>query len=79
MIVLSISYLDASDMMLLLQVPIFQWKVEMKTLYSWYYEKLEHEFGQFNRYHMKILVGDIDNKVMWEDIVKPASKDLEFT
>jgi len=51
----------------------------MKTLYSWYYEKLEHEFGQFNRYHMKILVGDIDNKVMWEDIVKPASKDLEFT
>jgi len=51
----------------------------MKTLYSWYYEKLEHEFGQFNRYHMKILVGDIDNKVMWEDIVKPDSKDLEFT
>ena len=36
-----------------------------------FYEKLEHTFKQFPRYHMKILLGDLNAKVGQEDIFKP--------
>jgi hypothetical protein len=37
-----------------------------------FYEKLERVFDIFPKYHMKILLGDFNAKVGWEDIFKPA-------
>jgi hypothetical protein len=36
-----------------------------------FYEGLEQVFDQFNRYHMKILLGDFSAKVGMEDMFKP--------
>jgi hypothetical protein len=36
-----------------------------------FYEELEQVFDQFPRYHMKILLGDFNAKVVREDIFKP--------
>jgi hypothetical protein len=36
-----------------------------------FYEELEQVFGQFPRYHMKILLGGFNAKVGREDIFKP--------
>jgi hypothetical protein len=36
-----------------------------------FYEELEQVFNQFLRYHMKILLGDLNAKVGREDIFKP--------
>jgi hypothetical protein len=36
-----------------------------------FYEELELVFDQFPKYHMKILLGDINAKVGMEDIFKP--------
>jgi hypothetical protein len=36
-----------------------------------FYEELEQVFDQFPRYHMKILIGDLNAKVGREDIFKP--------
>jgi hypothetical protein len=36
-----------------------------------FYEELEQVFNQFPRYHMKILLGDLNAKVGREDIFKP--------
>jgi hypothetical protein len=35
-----------------------------------FYEELEHIFNKFPRYHMKILLGDLNAKVGREDIFK---------
>jgi endonuclease/exonuclease/phosphatase family metal-dependent hydrolase len=37
-----------------------------------FYEELEQVFDQFPRYHMKILLGDLNAKVGREDIFKPV-------
>jgi hypothetical protein len=37
-----------------------------------FYEKLEHVFDKFPRYHMKIFLGDFNAKVGREDIFKPT-------
>jgi len=37
-----------------------------------FYMKLEHVFGQFLEYHMKILLGCINAKVGREDTFQPA-------
>ncbi|KAJ4446465.1 hypothetical protein ANN_13161 [Periplaneta americana] len=37
-----------------------------------FYEELEHNFDQFPRYHMKILLGDFKAKVGREDIFRPT-------
>jgi hypothetical protein len=37
-----------------------------------FYEKLERVFDKFPKYHMKILLGDINSKVGREDIFKPT-------
>jgi hypothetical protein len=37
-------------------------------------EGLRHVFGQYNRYGMKILLGDFSAKVGREDILKPTVK-----
>jgi hypothetical protein len=37
-----------------------------------FYEELEHIFDKFPKYHMKILLGDINAKVGREDIFKPT-------
>jgi hypothetical protein len=37
-----------------------------------FYEELEHVFGKFPKYHMKILLGDFNAKVGTEDIFKPT-------
>jgi hypothetical protein len=34
-------------------------------------DDIEQVFDQFPRYHMKILLGDFNAKVGWEDIFKP--------
>jgi hypothetical protein len=36
------------------------------------YEELEQVFGQFPRYHMKMLLGDFNTKVGRENIFKPV-------
>jgi hypothetical protein len=36
------------------------------------YEELERVFDKFPKYHMKILLGDLDAKVDKEDIFKPT-------
>jgi hypothetical protein len=35
-----------------------------------FYEKLEHVFRKFRKYHMKIVLGDVNDKVDMEDIFK---------
>jgi exonuclease III len=35
-----------------------------------FYEKLEHVFDKFPKYHMKILLGDFNAKIRREDIFK---------
>jgi hypothetical protein len=37
-----------------------------------FYEKLEHVFHKFTKYHMKILLRDYNAKVVWENIFKPT-------
>jgi hypothetical protein len=37
-----------------------------------FYKELEQVFNQFPRYHMKIMLGDINAKVGREDIFKPV-------
>jgi hypothetical protein len=37
-----------------------------------FYEELEHVVDKFPKYHMKILLGDSNAKVGWEDISKPT-------
>jgi hypothetical protein len=37
-----------------------------------FYEELEQVFDKFPRYHMKILLGDLNAKVCKEDILKPT-------
>jgi exonuclease III len=37
-----------------------------------FYEELEQVFGKFQKYHMKILLGDFNAKVGREDIFKPT-------
>jgi endonuclease/exonuclease/phosphatase family metal-dependent hydrolase len=37
-----------------------------------FYEELDCEFDKFPKYHMKILLGDFNSKVGWEDIFKPT-------
>jgi exonuclease III len=37
-----------------------------------FYEELEHVFDKFPKYHMKILLGDLNAKVRREDIFKPT-------
>jgi hypothetical protein len=37
-----------------------------------FYEELERVFDKFPKYHMKILLGDFNAKVGWEDIYKPT-------
>jgi exonuclease III len=37
-----------------------------------FYEELEHVFDKFPKYHMKILLGDVNAKVDSEDIFKPT-------
>jgi exonuclease III len=37
-----------------------------------FYEETEQVFCQFPKYHMKILLGDINTKVEREDIFKPT-------
>ncbi|KAJ4446832.1 hypothetical protein ANN_13530 [Periplaneta americana] len=37
-----------------------------------FYEELEHTFDQLPRYHMKVLLGDLNAKVGQEDIFKPT-------
>ena len=38
-----------------------------------FYEKLEHVFYNFPKYHMKILLGDFNAKVERENIFKPTT------
>jgi hypothetical protein len=38
-----------------------------------FYEKLEHAFDKFHKYHTRILVGDFSAKVGREDIFKPQA------
>jgi hypothetical protein len=38
-----------------------------------FYEELEQVFDQFPKYHMKILLGDLNAKVGREDIFKPIT------
>jgi exonuclease III len=37
-----------------------------------FYEELERIFNKFPKYHLKILLGDLNTKVDREDIFKPA-------
>jgi hydroxypyruvate isomerase len=37
-----------------------------------FYEELEHIFNKFPKYHMNILLGDLNAKVGREDIFKPT-------
>jgi hypothetical protein len=37
-----------------------------------FYKELEHMFDKFQKYHMKILLGDFNAKVGREDIFKPT-------
>jgi exonuclease III len=37
-----------------------------------FYEELEHVFDKLPKYHMKILLGDFNAKVVREDIFKPT-------
>jgi hypothetical protein len=37
-----------------------------------FYEELECVFGKFPKYHMKILLGNVNAKVGREDIFKPT-------
>jgi hypothetical protein len=37
-----------------------------------FYEEMECMFDKFPKYHMKILLGDFNAKVGWEDIFKPT-------
>jgi hypothetical protein len=37
-----------------------------------FYEELEQVFYQFPRYHMKMLLGDFNEKISREDIFKPT-------
>jgi hypothetical protein len=43
-----------------------------------FYEELEHLFGKFLKYHMKILLGDFSAKVGREDIFKPTIGNESF-
>jgi hypothetical protein len=38
-----------------------------------FYEELERVFRKFPKYHMKILLGDLNAKVGREDILKPIN------
>jgi hypothetical protein len=38
-----------------------------------FYEELEHVFGKFPKYHVKILLRDLNVKVDREDIFKPTN------
>jgi hypothetical protein len=44
-----------------------------------FYEKLEHVFNKFPKYHMKILLGDFNSKVLREDIFKPTTGNKVYT
>jgi exonuclease III len=35
-----------------------------------FYDELEHVFDKFHKYHMKILLGDFNTKVVREDLFK---------
>jgi hypothetical protein len=37
-----------------------------------FYEELEHVFDKLPKYHMKILLGDFNHKLGWEDTFKPT-------
>ena len=37
-----------------------------------FYEELEQVFHNFSKYHMKILLGDFNEKLVREDIFKPT-------
>jgi len=37
-----------------------------------FHEELKYVFDQFPKYHMKILLGDVNAKVEGEDIFKPT-------
>jgi hypothetical protein len=37
-----------------------------------FYEEIKHAFDKFQKYHMKILLGDFNAKVGREDIFKPT-------
>jgi hypothetical protein len=37
-----------------------------------FHERLERVFNQFPKYHMKIMLGDLNEKVGREDIFKPT-------
>jgi hypothetical protein len=39
---------------------------------DWFYEKLEHVFEKFRKYHTKMLLGDFIAQVGREDIFKPT-------
>ena len=45
---------------------------EKRWLKRQFYEELEHIFRKFPKYHMKILLGDFNSKVGWENIFKPT-------
>jgi hypothetical protein len=36
-----------------------------------FYEELKRVFGKFCKYPMKILLGDFNTKLGWEDVCKP--------
>jgi exonuclease III len=44
-----------------------------------FYEELERIFDKFTKYHMKILLGDLNAKVGREDIFKPTAGGKETT
>jgi hypothetical protein len=44
-----------------------------------FYEELERVCDKFPKYHMKILLGDFNAKVGWEDIFKLTTGNKKFT
>jgi hypothetical protein len=44
-----------------------------------FYEELKHMFDKFPKYHMKILLGDFNDKVCWEDILKQTIVNESYT
>jgi exonuclease III len=51
---------------------MLQQKIKNDDVKDSFYEELERVFDKFDKYYMKILLGDFNSKVGMEDIFKPT-------
>jgi hypothetical protein len=49
-----------------------QLKMKFVHIKNMFYEEVEHVFDKFPKYHTKIILGDFNEKVGREDILKPT-------